>query len=303
MLRFFVLLFMSAGFAAPALACEMATAKRESVVASYVDNGKDCLSSPPGKFRFDPEMERSFIQKINTERTKRGLRTLKVRNEMRPAARFHSLDMGANGFFGHKSPKGKGHAYRMSAFDRTLLTHGSAENVAQFGPATCVDSLGNTMDCTLAPGFKLPTRELVTDDLHAKLMQSEGHRRNILDPEMTHISLGVARTDTGFYVTQMFALQIGELSQPLPTQLKAGHRISSTATVPGWTVTNFAIARDASPDNLVANTIPTGTRGDVELRVRAENNLTKTEGGSTTTITEWIYPTGPALTIIAPTGS
>lgn len=303
MLRLLFLLFTFAGLAAPALACEMATSKRESVVANYVENGKECLTAPPGKFRFDPEMERSFVQKINAERNKRGLSTLIVREDMRPAARFHSLDMGANGFFGHKSPKGKGHAFRMSAFDRTLLTHGSAENVAQFGPATCVDSLGNTMDCTLAPGFELPTRKLVIDDLHAKLMQSEGHRRNILDPEMTHISLGVARTDTGFYVTQMFALKIGELGQSLPLRLKAGDQIASTATVPGWSVTNFALARDASPDNLVANTIPETTRGDVELRVRAENNLTKTSSGSTTTITEWIYPTGPALTVVAPTGS
>ncbi len=287
----------------PAFACEMATAKRASVLADYAENGQACLTNAPDTFRYDAEIERSFINKINQERSKRGLNTLKTRATMRPAARYHSLDMGFNGFFGHKTPRGKGHVFRLAAFDRTLLTAGSAENVAQFGPAQCLNGAGITISCRDAPGFKFPTRSLVTNDLHTKLMQSEGHRRNILDPEMTHIAVGVARTDTGFYVTQVFAKQAGELSKPIPLRIAAGERLNITATVQGWSVSNLAISRDASPDNLENSTLPQGLRGDVNLRVRAENIVNKIQNGSGTRIVEWIYPTGPAFTVMSPTGS
>ncbi|WP_425354851.1 CAP domain-containing protein [Limnoraphis robusta] len=62
-----------------------------------------------------------------------------MRPGLRPAARFHSLDMGLNDFFSHQTPNGRAHAARIAAFDRTLLSEGTAENLAQFGPSVFSD--------------------------------------------------------------------------------------------------------------------------------------------------------------------
>ncbi len=40
---------------------------------------------------------------------------------------------------------------------------------------------------------------------HHRLMASDGHRRNILNPNYTHIGIGIVdQTPSGVYVTQLF---------------------------------------------------------------------------------------------------
>jgi len=303
MLRFLIPLLLLSAALPSAIACEMGISQRAESLTSYVINGRACLNAPPGEFRFDPETERRFLNVVNDERARRGLNRLSLRGDMQPAARFHSLDMGVNGFFGHESPGGRSHAERLAAFDRTLLAEGSAENLAQFGPAMCVDQHGNEVSCALAPGFKPPTRDLVVADLHRKLMNSEGHRRNILDPDMTHIALGVARTDTGFYVTQLFSNVIGALGQPAPLTFEAGHRVDLEAYVPGWTIANLALAQGEAMLDLDFGEIPSGLAGDRGLTVRAETVEEWQEDLGTRTIVTWIYPTGPLIEIVPATGS
>ena len=160
----------------------MRTATRASAVADYAEQGLDCLSVPTPGYRFDDAMERAFVAKINQERTSRGLTPLIVRDEMRPAARFHSLDMGVNSFFGHKSPKGKMHAARVAAFDRTLLPQSSAENVAQL-EMQCRNGAWHSISCADMPEQLVDPMAGAVAELHRQLMQSAGHRKNILAPE------------------------------------------------------------------------------------------------------------------------
>lgn len=303
MLRFLSLFLALALTASAAFACEMQISERSETLADYVVNGESCLDTPPGTFRFDPITEQMFIDAVNEARMDHGLARLSVRTGLRPAARFHSLDMGWNEFFGHESPDGRSHAARVAAFDRRLLAEGTAENLAQFGPSVCVDYRDREISCTRVRGFNPPGRDDVVRNLHDKLMNSEGHRRNILDPDMTHLAVGVARTETGFYVTQLFADVLGDLSEPAPLTVRASQALRLSAEAPGWDVANLALSDQDETVDLDRGRIPANMSGNIGLSVRAEIKQEFEEGPTTRTLVTWIYPSGPTIEILPPTGS
>lgn len=300
-----IVIFLSVMFAISPLAfgCELKLSERSQTLAGYVNDAQACLDAPPGTFRFDDFIEQRFMVAINQERADRGLSRLAVRNDMRPAARFHSLDMGVNRYFGHSSPHGRTHADRLAAFDRTLLAQGSAENLAQFGPARCVDQFDIEVSCGLVPNFRPPSADMVVSDLHQKLMDSPGHRENILDPEMTHMAIGVARTDTGFYVTQLFANQLGHLAEPAPLVVAAGETLTADASIPSWSITGLALSVGEEIMDLDDGKIPSRIFGEYGLSVRAETIEEFEERRTKKTITTWIYAAGPTLEILPARGS
>ncbi|WAA13162.1 CAP domain-containing protein [Fervidibacillus halotolerans] len=117
------------------------------------------------------EFEREVVRLTNVERDKQGLSNLQVDPSLSYVAKKKSEDMVNNKYFSHTSP-----VYG-SFFD--LLDH--------FG-----------IDYTyagenLAYGF--PTPEQVV----SAWMNSEGHRKNILNPKYTHIGIGYV--STGHYWT------------------------------------------------------------------------------------------------------
>ena len=294
-------IFLGAVVAAnPALACNMSADQRASELITYVENGWACLEQLPDTFRFDVEAEQQFERAVNEERERAGLKRLKIRHETRDAARFHSLDMGVNEFFSHTSPGGLSHDERIAAFDRTLISDRSAENVAQFGPAICTDQDENIVSCLLLPGFELPTRSEVVEHLHKELMLSDGHRENILDPGVTHMSVGVARTDTGFYVTQLFVSVSGTIDEPLPLQFEAGESVIVGAKVDEeWDSHGFAIATPEETLDLTTGKLPRDVSGDMQLYIRAE----RVEEERNRKTVFWIYLSGPEISVRSPTES
>ncbi len=300
MLRFIALLLIAAGSAGQVWACEMSTAKRASVVADYIENGQDCLQNPVTGYTFDTAMEQAYIDRINAERRKHDLPALTVRSDLQAPARFHSLDMGVNGFFDHTSPQGKTHAARIAAFDRTLLPQISAENIAKL-ELSCDDGDGRAISCAGVPNGGANMLAGSVEQLHRQLMGSAEHRKNILAPDTTHIALGVVRREHAVYVTQLFASVAGVLDRPMPVRVHAGTEIEVTAQVPDWSFKRFALMRGNLPDDLSDGRIPVATRGDLGLGVRAERNgATKQVGNKITETYQFIYMTGPAFTVIEP---
>lgn len=300
MLRFLFVFLGSALAASPALACDMSSDDRSADLVTYVENGWACFEQLPDTYRFDVEAERQFERAVNEERERAGLKRLKIRHETRDAARFHSLDMGVNEFFSHTSPGGLSHDERIAAFDRTLISDRSAENVAQFGPAVCTDQNDNTVSCLLLPGFELPTRSEVVEHLHKELMLSDGHRENILDPKVTHMSVGVARTDTGFYVTQLFVSVSGTIEDPLPLQFEAGESIAVKAEIAEeWDSHRFAIATPEETVDLKTGKLPRDISGDMQVYLRAE----RVEEDRNRKTMFWIYLSGPEISVKPATGS
>jgi len=114
------------------------------------------------------DLEAQMLELVNQERVQRGLSPLKADPEMTEVARAHSKDMFARGYFAHFTPEGK------SPFDRMDAAH------VQY--TTAVENL--------ALAHSLPIA-------HNGLMNSPGHRANILNPAYGRVGIGIL--DGGFY--------------------------------------------------------------------------------------------------------
>lgn len=245
-------LFLATGFlfaALPAAACKMDVRDRGLTVADYVEAVQPCLQSWPAGFTADAAMEADFLFRVNEERTSRGLKPLRFRPELLDAARFQSLDMAYNKFFGHESPDGRHHFERVAAFDRSALVEYSAENVAM------VEVIGGRWNLT---------RNAV-DRLHGNLMDSPGHRANILNPDITDVAMGVVRTESGVWVTQVFLELSGSLPAPLPVRMRAGQRLNMTPTLRGWSFQHFDAKLPGNRYAIINGAIPNALSGDIEL--------------------------------------
>ena len=245
-------LFLAFGLslaALPAAACDMDLRHRGVAVADYVEAVRPCLSDWPRGFFPDAKMEADFLRRVNAERTSRGLQPLRLRPALLDAARFQSLDMAYNDFFGHEGPDGRKPMDRVAAFDRSALIEYTAENVAMV---------------ELVRGRWNIEREAV-DRLHGNLMNSPGHRANILNPEATDVAMGVVRTDKGVWITQVFMTLSGTLPSPLPVRMQPGQRINMKPSLRGWTFQHFDARQPGDRYTSIQGGIPSGLSGDIEL--------------------------------------
>ena len=109
-----------------------------------------------------PDLEKQMLDLVNRERQANGLAPLAPDPELTEVARRHSADMFARGYFAHDTPEGLSPFDRMRAANVRFLTAG--ENLA------------------LAPTLSLA---------HTGLMNSPGHRANILRREFGRVGIGV----------------------------------------------------------------------------------------------------------------
>ena len=123
-----------------------------------------------------PDLEAQMLELVNQERAAVGLDPLEADPEMLPVARAHSADMFARGYFSHQTPEGKSPFDRIREADVRFRTAG--ENLA------------------LAPTVEIA---------HRGLMNSPGHRENILRPQFGRVGIGIlAGGRHGIMVTQKF---------------------------------------------------------------------------------------------------
>jgi len=136
------------------------------------------------------ELSRRIFQLTNEARRKNGLPALDPDNSLALKAREKSDDMLTNNYFSHTSPEGKTFKDRIQeekpASFRTMSQAG--ENIY----------MGDRFD--YAVDVKTQAR-LIVDGW----MTSPGHRKNMLDPNYTHMGVGVAARDKACYATQIFA--------------------------------------------------------------------------------------------------
>ncbi|WP_425447169.1 CAP domain-containing protein [Dethiothermospora halolimnae] len=115
--------------------------------------------------------ERILLDLINQEREKRGLNPLKIDKTLFEVAQTKSEDMYNNNYFSHTSPT-FGKTYSLIR-EKGVKYIRSGENI------------GRTYSVYRA---------------HNGFMNSEGHRANILNPNFTHIGIGIK----GNYYTEVF---------------------------------------------------------------------------------------------------
>lgn len=112
----------------------------------------------------DQEAEMEMLRLINEERTLHGLPELVMDERLREIARRHSVDMFQRGYFSHINPEGKTPFDRIQAGGVSFIIAG--ENIA------------------IAPTVSIA---------HQGLMDSQGHRENILRSQFRLVGIGAAQ--------------------------------------------------------------------------------------------------------------
>jgi uncharacterized YkwD family protein len=124
------------------------------------------------------QKEQQMVSLINQARSSAGLPSLQVNGQLTSAARAKSKDMVDNNYFNHHSPT-------YGSFTNLLRQYGvsysaAAENIA-------MNSDGNV------------------NSAHNMLMNSPGHRANILGSNFRSVGVGIhVRSDGTHYYTQLF---------------------------------------------------------------------------------------------------
>lgn len=123
-----------------------------------------------------PGLEAEMLELVNRERSAAGLAPLAPDPALVEVARRHSADMWTRGYFSHVTPEGRNPFDRIREADVRFLTAG--ENLA------------------LAPTVPVA---------HTGLMNSPGHRANILRPQFGRVGIGIMDGGMrGLMVTQNF---------------------------------------------------------------------------------------------------
>lgn len=129
------------------------------------------VDSPPR-----PTLEREMLDLVNQERVAAGLPPLEMDPSLVAVARRHSADMFARGYFAHNTPEGLTPYDRIQADGIRYMIAG--ENLAH------------------APSLAIA---------HSGLMNSPGHRENILREEFGRVGIGIVDGGSrGLMITQNF---------------------------------------------------------------------------------------------------
>lgn len=157
-------------------------------VPIVVGDGTRGHSTPESVDETDPAA--ALLQLMNRSRAQAGLSPLGRAPVLERVAAAHSEDMMRSGFVGHESPVTQHTRDRARTANLRLTMFG--ENVAYAATAAVA---------------------------HHMLMESPGHRRNVLHPVFTHVGVGVTRdTSTNppmLRVTELFASYPAPMSDPV----------------------------------------------------------------------------------------
>ncbi len=123
------------------------------------ENGAEEVQAEPADVSAD---EQQMVDLVNQEREQAGLAPLTVNDELTEVARVKAQDMIDNQYFAHESP-----------------TYGS--------PFQMMDHFGVTYQTA---GENLAGNQTV-ESAHTSLMNSQGHRENILSNNYSEVGIGV----------------------------------------------------------------------------------------------------------------
>jgi uncharacterized protein YkwD len=123
-------------------------------------------------------IEKELWSLVNKERGLQSVPLLELSSTLSELARQHSLDMAHQGKPTHRSSNGKTLIHRLE--DAGFFYVNAGENVAF-------------------------SETFVAEFIHKAFFESREHKENILDPDFTHIGIGVVQSEgKGYFVTQDF---------------------------------------------------------------------------------------------------
>jgi len=131
------------------------------------------------------QLELAVHNRINEERVREGLDTLQYDNVLAQVAAFHSTDMAKNDYFAHEDENGCDSACRVTAAGYKWRAVG--ENLFLLKREYHFSADGAS--AVVVAGW----------------MGSEGHRKNMFEPDFTHEGIGVVILGDSIYVTEVLA--------------------------------------------------------------------------------------------------
>ncbi len=164
-------------------------------------------------------LEQQMLELINNERTSRGLEPVQLELRLNDASEDHSQWMLQQDVFSHTGENGSNPGERIEQ--------------AQFefsGNATWAENIAWQSE------RGAPALEDDVIDLHNGLMDSPGHRANILNPDVTVIGIGIETGDYQGYEAVMVTQNFARTSAPL--QLDQGATPPTAPTEPPETTDN-----------------------------------------------------------------
>lgn len=144
-------------------------------VAPYVPTTTPPTTTPPTDTTSQSAMQTEMLGYINASRAENGLPPLVLDKALSDGAYLKSKDMIDNNYFDHNSP-----------------TYGS--------PFDMMHNLGITY---MTAGENLAKYDTIKG-AHQGLMNSPGHRANLLNPNFNKIGLGIIKSGYYYYITQWF---------------------------------------------------------------------------------------------------
>jgi uncharacterized protein YkwD len=141
--------------------------------------------SPPAGVMYLEKLEDLVFQKTNQQRLAKGLDPLSQDNELREVARAYSNDMLVRRFFDHTTPDG-------ISFDERILERYRHR----------VRFVGENIWC--ASGYNLGKIHQIAKEIVDDWMSSPSHRANMLDPDFTHLGVGISGRNGTIRATQEF---------------------------------------------------------------------------------------------------
>lgn len=175
-------------------------------------------------------MEWKMLKLVNKDRRKHGLKSLRMQQDLREVARKHSKDMARKDYFEHENTSGQTPFDRLEEARVTDIVAG--ENLAKIR------------------GFKNPVVKA-----EIGLMNSPGHRANILNTEYNTVGIGIITSvDKTFYYTQNFASRDLVLLKKIPNKvsMKKGLRVKGEVFTKGEKIL-FQIKRNENDETPLAS--------------------------------------------------
>lgn len=187
----------------------------------------------------DPRAEdkRVLFERINRDRTLHGVPPVEYDPRAALVGDLFCLDGALSGAWGHWDLQGRA-PYVRWGLSGGVDFHG--ENAAAWSAAT------GRLDT--------PVSEILLrshESMMAETPPDDGHRRTILDPQWTHVGIGVGRAGGQFRMTQEFT-RVGFEWVEVPAEpVRAGTRVTFAGKpMPGWDVGLIEVRHEPPPQRL-----------------------------------------------------
>lgn len=126
-----------------------------------------------------------MVELVNRDRQRNKRRALTASAQLAQIAREHSRDMADNDFFNHRSPATGVLEDRLEA-------------------AGIIPKWPSTRAVSISYGENIAVDRTVAA-AQANLMESPGHRKNILNRKFTQIGIGIVQKEESLWITQVFS--------------------------------------------------------------------------------------------------